>query len=139
MREHTKIAFNLTWLGEHTYRHHEIISYGGDMVLMRKKLEEITKDVILTNPLIDLLVPTGTAIENARTSGIGLLTRDCYHLSADKGRFIAALTFISTVTGISAENISWAPEGVDEYALKVAIESATNAQKHPLQVTKSNY
>ncbi|MBR2988994.1 MAG: DUF4886 domain-containing protein, partial [Clostridia bacterium] len=94
-----KIAFNLTWLGESTYQHHEIISYGGNTALMREKLVEVTKEVVVGNEKIDLLIPTGTAIENARTSNIGVLTRDCYHLSMDKGRFIAGLTLVSTVTG----------------------------------------
>jgi hypothetical protein len=132
-----KIAFNLTWMGEHTFQHHEIISYGGNTALMREKLEEVTREVVVRNPKIDLLVPTGTAIENARTSKIGLLTRDCYHLSVDKGRYIAALTFISTITGLDAAKVDWAPDGVDEYAKKVALESVKNAQAKPLEITRS--
>ena len=132
-----KIAFNLTWRGEHTFQHHEIISYGGNIALMREKLEEVTYKVVVGNPKIDLLVPTGTAIENARTSRIGLLTRDCYHLSVDKGRYIAALACISTVTGIDASKVDWAPDGVDEYAKKVAFESVKNAQLKPMEITKS--
>jgi hypothetical protein len=133
----SKIAFNLTWLGEHTHRHHEIVSYGGNMALMREKLVETTKAMVCDEPRVDLLIPTGTAIENARTSHIGLLTRDCYHLSVDKGRFIAALTLISTLSGIDAANICWTPEGVDEYAKNVAIESVKNAQKAPISITDS--
>lgn len=133
---HTKIAFNLAWLGESTRQHHEIISYSGNMALMREKLVEVTQAMVLTNPKIDLIVPTGTAIENARTSKIGLLTRDCYHLSVDKGRFIAGLAFISTITGIDAEKIAWAPDNVDEYAVKVAVEAVKSAQKYPFLITK---
>lgn len=132
-----RIAFNLTWLGESTRVHHEIVSYGGNMALMREKLVEVTKQVLDDNPLIDIFVPTGTAIENARTSRIGLLTRDCYHLSMDKGRFIAGLTFISTVIGIDPSEVAWAPDGVDEYAMQVAIESAQNAQRYPFSITRS--
>ena len=132
----TKIAFNLAWMGESTYQHHEIISYNGNMALMREKLIEVTKKMVVNNPNVDLLVPTGTAIENARTSNIGLLTRDCFHLSVDKGRFIAALSFISTIAGIDADKITWVPDNVDEYAKRVAIEAVKNAQKHPFDVTK---
>ena len=134
---HTKIAFNLTWMGEHTRQHHEIISYRGDVVQMRRRLEEVTREVMQQNPQINLLVPTGTAIENARTSKVGLLTRDCFHLSVDKGRFIAGLAFISTVTGLDAAEISWRPEGVDDYTMQVAIEAVKNAQRAPLCVTRS--
>jgi hypothetical protein len=134
---HTKIAFNLTWLGERTYPHHEILSYGGDTERMREELVKVTKEKVLTVPHMDLLVPTGTAIENARTSRIGPLTRDLYHLSLDKGRFIAALAFVSTVTGLDAAKIGWAPEGVDAYGRRVAIEAVKNAQKDPFSITKS--
>ena len=134
---HTRIAFNLTWLGESTRQHHEIISYEGNMALMREKLVEVTREMVVSNPKIDLLIPTGTAIENARTSKIGLLTRDCYHLSVDKGRFIAALALVSTITGIDAAEITWAPKNVDDYAMRVAIESVKNAQKYPLAITAS--
>ena len=133
----TKIAFNLTWMGEHTSQHHEIVSYEGNVALMRQKLIEVTQAVVTPNPLIDLLVPTGTAVENARTSQIGLLTRDCYHLSMDKGRYIAALTFIATITGLPIDNVTWTPKGVDDYALQVAIESANNAIKAPFEITQS--
>ena len=135
--DHTKIAFNLTWMGEHTSQHHEILSYEGNIPLMRQRLIEVTRAVVVTNPLIDLLVPTGTAIENARTSQIGLLTRDCYHLSMDKGRYIAAITFIAAITGLPIDSISWVPKGVDEYALQVAIESARNAIRAPFEITQS--
>ena len=132
-----KIAFNMTWLGEPTKDHHEIISYGGDMVRMREELCKVKREVILTNPRIDKFIPTGTAIENARTSRLGILTRDGYHLSYDKGRFIAGLALISTIADLDVTGISWAPEGVDEYARLVAIESAKNAMKFPLEITQS--
>ena len=132
-----RIAFNLTWMGESTRQHHEIISYGGDISLMRKMLERVTSEAVLTCPLLDKLTPTGTAIENARTSNIGLLTRDCFHLSVDKGRYIAALTFICSITGLCPDGISWAPVGVDEYARAVAVESAKNAIERPLEITRS--
>ncbi len=135
--KHTKIAFNLTWMGEHTSQHHEIVSYEGNTALMREKLIEVTKEMVCSNPVVDLLVPTGTAVENARTSQIGLLTRDCYHLSMDKGRYIAALTFIAAITGLPIDTVSRVPKGVDEYALQVAIESATNAIKAPFEITQS--
>ena len=135
---HTKIAFNLTWMGEATHQHHEIVSYHGDTAEMRRRLIEVTRATVAVNPLVDLLIPTGTAIENARTSRIGLLTRDCYHLSMDKGRFIAGLTFLAAITGLSIDNISSAPVGgVDEYALAVAIESVKNALKSPFEITPS--
>ncbi len=135
--EHTRIAFNMTWLGEPYKEHHEIISYGGDMKLMREKLVEVKKAVILPNGKIDKFIPTGTAIENARTSQIGTLTRDGYHLTMDKGRFIAGLALFAAITDIKVEDVPWAPDGVDGYAIKVAVESVNNAIAAPLDITPS--
>ena len=84
-----------------------------------------------------MIIPTGTAVENARTAKIGLLTRDGYHLSLGVGRYIAALTFISSITGLPIDNIDWAPEGVREYEKMVAIESVNNAKQTNYDVTKS--
>ena len=136
---HTRIAFNLTWMGESTRQHHEILSYGGDVAAMRRRLVEVTRKVVVSNPLVDLLIPTGTAIENARTSHIGLLTRDCYHLSVDKGRYIAGLALMSTVLGVDVDAMDWAPAGVDDYAVQVAIESVRNARRAPLEITLSKF
>lgn len=132
-----RIAFNMTWLGEPTKDHHEIISYSGDMKRMWEELCKVKREVILTDPRIDKFIPTGTAVENARTSRLGLLTRDGYHMSYDKGRFIAALSLISTIADLDVTEIAWAPEGVDEYAVSVAIESVRNARAYPLEIIKS--
>ena len=51
----------------------------------------------------------------------------------------AALTFVSTVTGISPSRIDWAPANVDEYAVRVAVEAAENAIRDPLVITQSKY
>ena len=132
-----KIAFSLTWIGEPTSNHHEIKSYGGDVVTMRNNLVEVTKQTVLKSK-IDFFIPTGTAIENARTSRIGLLTRDGYHLSLGVGRYTASLTFISAITGLAIDDIDWSPLGVTEYEKKVAIESANNAIKTVFDITKSS-
>ena len=131
----TKIAFNMTWLGEPEATHPEIVSYGGDTRKMRAKLEEVMRQVICENPKIDCMVPTGTAIENARTTNIGTLTRDLYHLSYDKGRFIAGLALVSALADVDALCCTWRPDGVDDYAFGVAVEAVRSARRTPLQVT----
>ena len=82
----------------------------------------------------------GKPIQNARTSYLGdTLTRDGYHLSYDIGRYIAGVTFFHAVTGIDIDNLTYAPDGVDDAARKVAIESAINAVKKPYEITNSQY
>ena len=44
--EDTKIAFNMTWVGEPTRIHHEIQYYNGNQLLIFEKIAELTKNVI---------------------------------------------------------------------------------------------
>lgn len=132
----TKLAFNMTWVGDMDFPHEEIASYKGDQMKMYSDITKITKNVVLPLSDISVVSPTGTAVQNARTSSLESLTRDGYHLSLDVGRYIASLTFFSAITGEDIGKIQWAPAGVDEYARKVAITSAANALKSPFSVTE---
>ena len=132
----TKVAFNLTWVGEPTCTHHEISSYGGDQLLLLSKIIEMVKTVVCPLKEVDFIIPTGVAIQNARTATKEILTRDNFHLSYDKGRYIAGLTFFSKITGISIDTVTWAPDGVDENFRKIAIKAVNDALKNPFSITK---
>lgn len=135
--EDTKIAFNMTWVGEPTRIHHEIQYYDGNQLLIFEKIAELTKNVIANVKGVDMISPTGVAIQNARTSRIPILTRDGFHLSLDVGRYIAALTFLKALTGMDVDKVKWAPEGVGPYEKKVALESVRNAFENSYKITKS--
>ncbi len=130
----TKIAFNMTWVGEPDFHHEEIQHYGGDQLLIYNKIAELTKEHILTMTGIDVVSPTGTAIQNARTGEIGLLTRDGYHLSLDTGRYIAGMTFLKALTGAEVSDATFIN---DERARQVAVESVDNAIMNPFVITNS--
>ena len=132
-----KIAFNMTWIGE-PYDKHEIVLFGGDQLKMYGEVTRITQQVVLPTAGLDRVSPTGTAIQNARTSVLnGKLSRDGYHLSLDAGRYIAGLTFWKALTGADIADVAWAPEGVDAIAKQIAVESAENAIITPFAVTPS--
>jgi len=130
-----KLAFNMTWVGESDHTHREIVSYGGNQLLIYQKIAELTRNLILPMAEIQCVSPTGTAIQNARTAGLGLLTRDGYHLSYDLGRYIAGMTFLKALTGVDIRGLTWAPEGIGEFERKVAIESANQAIAVPFAIT----
>jgi len=132
-----KIAFNMAWVGEPYHHHPELASYNGDQLLMYEKLTDLTKRIILPMKQIDCVSPTGTAVQNARTSKLETISRDGYHLTYDTGRYLAGLTFFKALTGTDVSGIEWAPIGVDEYAKKVVIESVENAFLKPFEVTQS--
>lgn len=130
----TKIAFNMTWVGESYFPHEEIEYYGGDQLLIYEKIAELTKDHILTLPGIDAVSPTGTAIQNARAGEIGLLTRDGYHLTPDTGRYIAGMTFLKALTGADVSDAACIAE---TRARMIAVEAVNNAIADPFRISSS--
>lgn len=134
--EKPEIVFNMTWAYQSDSTHADFANYSGSQSKMYSAIVSATKDKVLTTEDITIVAPTGTAIQNARTSSLGdALTRDGYHLNYDYGRYIAALTFISSLTGISVENISYAPSALSSTVKAICIESAMNAVASPYAIT----
>lgn len=113
---------------------------------MYQAIVSAVKSKIETNDSIALVVPAGTAIQNARTSYLGedyyTLNRDWVHLSYGIGRYIAGLTFVHTLTGLPIDNVTYVPTGkyaVSESERLIAIESVKNAVENPYTVTESEY
>ncbi len=135
-----KLVWNMTWAYQQNSTHEEFPKYDKDQTTMYEKILNAVETQVKTQPDITMVSPTGTAIQNARTSYVGdTLTRDGYHLSMDLGRYIAGLTFFHQLTGVSIENVNFAPSGISESLQKIAIESAMNAVKSPTKVTNSQY
>ena len=132
----TKIVFNMTWVGEPN-SHEEMIAFGNDQLKYYQAVAKLTSTHIASVDGVDIISPTGTSIQNARTAEVGLLTRDNYHLSLGLGRYIAGLTFFKALSGADISNIKWAPQGLSEYKKEVAIESVNNTFKNKFSVTES--
>ena len=135
--EGAKLAFNMTWVGEPYDTHAELISYGRDQLLVYRLITEVTQRVVGAIPDVVRISPTGTAVQNARTSSLETVSRDGYHLTYDVGRYLAGLTFLGALTGADIRPVTWAPEGVCEVARRIAVESAANALACPYEVTQS--
>ena len=109
-----KIIFNMTWIGEPTFPHHEILEYKGDTKKLFNDVFTLTKEHILPMDNVDIVSPTGVAINLARKEFNKLLTRDGYHLSFDLGRFIASLTLYKAITNKEITSLNWLVENVEE-------------------------
>jgi hypothetical protein len=131
-----KIVFNMAWVMEPDSTHPEIRSYDGDQLLMYENLARITEQVVMPTKGIDIISPAGTAIQNARATGkLGKLCRDGFHLSYTKGRYLAALTFLCTLTSIGPRTLTSAIDGISDDELNIIVECAANAIKNPFRVT----
>ena len=103
--------------------------------------------LIITNDDIAGFIPTGTAIQNLRTSSLGNdITRDDTHLTYGIGRYTAALTWAKYFTDLDLSLIdgSVAYKGDrTEYEAEIKAnidlikEAVSNAIIAPLKVTAS--
>ena len=134
------LIWNMTWAYQQDSTHDSFPDYGSDQLTMYQDILSTVKSVVKTKKSISIIVPNGTAIQNARTSYVGdHLTRDGYHLTEDLGRYIAGLTFFHAITGLPIDDLKFAPTNVDVNKKMVAIESAINAVKLPDDITESQY
>ena len=139
-RPSAKLGWQMTWAYQQDSNHGAFADYDCDQTTMYNAVVSAVKSEIATNKSIEFVVPNGTAIQNARTSYLGdTLTRDGFHMSYDIGRFITALSYARLITGYSLDEVTFAPDGVDENAKRVCIESVKNAIINPYLVTKSTY
>ena len=106
-----------------------------------------------------MIIPTGTAIQNAKTSYLTdtQLQRDAKHLSYGMGRYVAALTFVKALTGVSIDNSTYPITDTEGHSTTsgndnckasfkftdeinaICIESANNAIENPFEITNSKY
>jgi hypothetical protein len=85
---------------------------------------------------ISQVVPSGTAIQNARTSVLGNdLTRDGYHLSWGVGRFVAACTWYESLTGHNVTNNSYTSNLLSAKETQLAKKAAHFANLKPFNIT----
>ena len=91
---HTKFAFNMTWAYHSEYDKLKDF-YDGNQKKMYDKTCAAVQLVVEKNPDIDLIIPTGTAIQNVRTNCPMLMEYTCdeTHLNAN-GAYVASLTAV---------------------------------------------
>lgn len=133
--EGTRFAIHQTWAYEQTSTHRGFVNYDNDQMKMYNAIvDAVDRAADLIG--VDIVIPVGTAVQNARTSFIGdHLTRDGYHLSLTIGRFIASCTWYCKLTGRNLKRNSFRPEGIDPEMVEVAHRAAGAAVRRPCRVT----
>lgn len=130
-----KIVWHQTWAYAADSEHEGFAHYDKNQLTMYHAIMDASKQATEWMP-IDLLVPAGTAIQNARTSFIGdNLTRDGYHLDLHIGRFTAACTWFEALFGEQAPVSKYRPENVSEAEAEVARQAAHAAVAQPYTIT----
>ena len=117
-------------------------NYNGDEKLMYQSIVDCTNNIVIPSKKFDSVVPVGTAIMNARTSGLknNVHLADGSHLSEELGYYIAAFTWFCHLTGASPYDTNFAASTrLSSDRLNIVIESTINALETPYKVTQSYY
>jgi hypothetical protein len=131
-----KFGWQQTWAYAKGVDHHAYINYHENQDEMYACIVNAVQTEILPRKL--QVIPSGTAIQNARLAIGDTLTRDGYHLSLGLGRYIAGLCVVKALTGLDIDGVTFAPDGVGEEERKLAIAVANAACKTPFAVTDVN-
>lgn len=138
-----KVYWHMTWAYQQNSTHKEFPNYSKNQMTMYNAIVDATKtNVVDTNLDIVGVIPSGTAIQNLRSSYVGdTVTRDGYHMSNDYGRYTVALTWYAYLTGGDVANVDWVPPSYPELSknLDVVRDSIKNALEKPFEVTKSSF
>ena len=142
LNKDAKLAWHMTWAYQKNSTHADFPRYGNDQITMFNAITSTVQSKILPLSAIEKVIPSGTAIQNVRTSVIGdTLTRDGYHLSLNLGRYIAGLTWLKALTGWSIDDITYVPNSTEipaEY-LPIIKEAVNAAIIKPYAITQSSY
>lgn len=129
-----KIFWHMTWAYQQDSDHWAFQYYDKDQTTMYNAITAAVQEQVLPLTDIDGVIPSGTAIQNLRTSELGdTLTSDGHHLEDAYGDYTAALTWFCTITGEKPEATDYRPVRSYWSAISQAVE---NALKTPFAVTK---
>ncbi|HBL34267.1 MAG TPA: hypothetical protein DDZ96_10700 [Porphyromonadaceae bacterium] len=129
-----KYVLHQTWAYSEDSNHEGFNNYDKEQVKMYNAIvDAVNKAADLAN--IGMIVPSGTAIQNGRTSYLGdRFTRDGFHLDLGVGRFTAACTWYESIFGGILENL-FLPNNLLIFDAELAKQAAYDAVKHPKQIT----
>lgn len=131
-----KFILHQTWAYAETSHHGDFPKYDNNQMKMYKAIVKTAKQAAKAGN-IDIIIPSGTAIQNGRTSYIGdNFDRDGFHLQLTYGRYTVACTWFEKIFGVDVRNNSFIPTGVDESEANVARAAAHFAVKKPYKITK---
>ena len=133
---HTKLIYHQTWSYQQNSDHKGFANYDNSQSKMYESIAASTKKISKMKDF-DMVIPAGTAIQNARTSSQGdTYTRDGYHLELNYGRFTAACTWFEKLFGKDVRKNAYKPEKVTDKQAAIAKQAAHKAVKKPFKISK---
>jgi hypothetical protein len=145
-----RLGFHQTWAYAKDSDHKGFNKYNRNQFLMYSCITAaVDKAMHYHQGDLTFYIPSGTAIQNARTTLLAKsrpnepvvnreLTRDGYHLNYTVGRYIAACTWFEVLTGKSCVGLKSRPKGVIPELALIAQQAAHAAVLSPMTVTPVN-
>ena len=130
-----KLMLHQTWAYAANSNHADFPKYDKDQMKMYEAIIDAVENASkLVN--IDIIIPSGTAIQNGRTSIIGdNFNRDGYHLELTYGRYTAACTWFEKIFNKTVVGNKYAPNTISEYYKQIAQNAAHYAVLNPRGIT----
>ena len=137
-----RIVWHQTWAYARSSTHRAFPTYGNNQMIMYRKINECT-DELCRRFDFAAVIPSGTAVQNARWSHIIFdgkdLTRDGYHLNTGYTRYLAACTWFESLIrpafGKSVVGNSFRMQGTDK---EIDARTARRFQRIAAKTVKEN-
>ena len=130
-----KTGYQLNWAFPKSCTNDRFALYDWDQDKMYRACVDCAKELKSRSGL-DLIIPTGTAIQNGRQTSLGdTFNRDWGHLEKNYGRFTAACTWFEQISGIDVRTLNYRPSTVSESTATICRKIAHDAVLNPYDVT----
>lgn len=137
-KPHTKLFYHQTWAYQKDSNHKGFANYDNNQLKMYAAIAQTSKKIGKTKDFA-MVIPAGTAIQNARTSSQGdSYTRDGYHLELTFGRFTAACTWYEKLFKKDVRKNTYKPATISKKQAQIAKQAAHKAVKKPFKISKVN-
>ena len=147
LSDSVRLGFHQTWAYAQDSSHGGFVNYDRNQFLMYSSICNAVEETMhYHRGDLSFYIPSGTAIQNARTTSLAEnlgdeavvnreLTRDGFHLNYTIGRYIAACTWFETLTGHSSVGLKTRPKALTPAQAAQAQLSAHAAVLVPMAVT----
>ncbi len=129
-----RFLWHQTWAYAPGSTHQGFKKYSGDQMRMYASILYCTKKVMADNPELKGIIPSGTAIQDARTALGADLTRDGYHLDKRIGRYIASCTWYGILFSTTPSLHTFLPSGMTLQEGEICRKASEEAIIHPFEI-----
>ena len=103
----TKILWNMVWAFDKNTGKSDFDDYDRDQSKMYGMIADATENIVKANPKIDAIIPTATAVQNAReTELVAGVTGTDLAITESTGKFLVSLTYASVISGLSESSFT---------------------------------